>query len=217
MAEATNTDVEVEASAPTVPTAPIWATAKKDFQMPSAAEYIAKVLAGGSEWAEFDARLRAAAPDVVTTDTPGILPTPIVEPVYNNFRRMRPLVEGMGVRAMPGGGKVFISKELKNALEELRSERNVKSDYVVTSERGEKMSAQSITNHFHSFYKRLGFEGASGHSGRRTAITNAARKISSVGGSMRDVQSFARHASLTTTQRYVQVSEDALRALADKI
>ncbi|MGA1506845.1 MAG: HK97 family phage prohead protease [Ilumatobacteraceae bacterium] len=56
MAEATNTDVEVEASAPTVPTAPIWATAKKDFQMPSAAEYIAKVLAGGSEWAEFDAR-----------------------------------------------------------------------------------------------------------------------------------------------------------------
>ena len=112
MAEATNTDVEVEASAPTVPTAPIWATAKKDFQMPSAAEYIAKVLAGGSEWAEFDARLRAAAPDVITTDTPGILPTPIVEPVYNNFRRMRPLVEGMGVRAMPGGGKVFIRPEV---------------------------------------------------------------------------------------------------------
>jgi integrase/recombinase XerD len=47
--------------------------------------------------------------------------------------------------------------------------------------------------------------------GRRTAITRWARKISSVGGSMRDVQALARHSSLALTQRYIEVSEDAMR------
>ena len=40
--------------------------------------------------------------------------------------------------------------------------------------------------------------------GGRTFITNAARKILSVGESLRDVQSFAGHSSLTTTQRYIE-------------
>jgi hypothetical protein len=56
--------------------------------------------------------LRAAAPDIVTTDTPGILPTPIVSPVYNNFIGRRPVVDAVGVRAMPAGGKVFIRPEV---------------------------------------------------------------------------------------------------------
>lgn len=51
----------------------------------------------------------------------------------------------------------------------------------------------------------------SSHSGRRTAITRWSRKISSVGGSLRDVQSLARHSSLQMTQRYIEVSEDAMR------
>jgi hypothetical protein len=56
--------------------------------------------------------LRAAAPDIVTTDTPGILPTPIVSPVYNNFIGRRPVVDAIGVKAMPAGGKVFIRPEV---------------------------------------------------------------------------------------------------------
>jgi integrase/recombinase XerD len=32
-----------------------------------------------------------------------------------------------------------------------------------------------------------------------------------VGGSLRDVQALARHSSLQMTQRYIEVSEDAMR------
>jgi len=50
----------------------------------------------------------------------------------------------------------------------------------------------------------MGLNGCSSHSGRRTFITNAAKKISSVGGSLRDVQMLAGHSSLAVTQRYIE-------------
>ena len=103
----------VEASAEIVPTAPIvFAQAKKEVPLPTAAEYIAAAIAGGDQWLAMSAQLRAAAPDVVTTDTPGILPVPIVGPVYNNFVGRRPVVDAIGAKAMPGGGKVFIRPEV---------------------------------------------------------------------------------------------------------
>jgi hypothetical protein len=102
----------VEASAETVPTAPIFATARREVPLPTAVEYMSAFIAGGSAWHQMSEALRAAAPDIVTTDTPGILPTPIVSPVYNNFIGRRPVVDAIGVKAMPGGGKVFIRPEV---------------------------------------------------------------------------------------------------------
>ena len=99
----------VEASAPaTIPTIPLYAEPKRAFKLPSIGEYIAAFVAGGSEFAQMNANIRAAAPDVTTTDTPGVLPIPVVGPVYNNFRGLRPVVDAIGTRAMPQSGKVFI-------------------------------------------------------------------------------------------------------------
>jgi site-specific recombinase XerD len=51
--------------------------------------------------------------------------------------------------------------------------------------------------------------------GRRTFITKAARKIVEAGGSLRDVQELAGHASLSTTQRYIEGSTDAKRRVVN--
>lgn len=103
----------VEASAEIVPTAPIvFAAAKREVKMPTATEYLSAAIAGGDQWRAMSEVVRAAAPDIVTNDTPGILPTPIVSPVYNNFIGRRPVIDAVGVRAMPGGGKVFIRPEV---------------------------------------------------------------------------------------------------------
>jgi HK97 family phage prohead protease len=97
----------------TIPVSPIvYATARKEVPLPTAVEYLSAAIAGGSAWHQMREAIKAAAPDVVTTDTPGILPTPIVGPVYNNFIGRRPVVDAVGVRAMPGGGKVFIRPEV---------------------------------------------------------------------------------------------------------
>jgi HK97 family phage prohead protease len=95
---------EVPAAAPA---APVFAQARKEFKLPSVGEYVSKLIRGGAEAQQFLANIKAAAPDVITTDTPGILPEPIVGPVYDNFRGLRPVVDAIGVRGMPGGGKVF--------------------------------------------------------------------------------------------------------------
>ena len=51
---------KVEASAAEiVPTTPIYAQAKPEFKLPSAAEYISKMLQCGAEFAEVNQRLRA--------------------------------------------------------------------------------------------------------------------------------------------------------------
>ena len=67
------------------------------------------------------------------------------------------------------------------------------------------------------WYRRVGFQGCSSHSGRRTFITNAARKISTVGGSLRDVQALAGHANLGTTQRYIDADADAQRRVVELV
>lgn len=91
-----------------VPTTPIYATAKKEFKLPSAAEWISAQLIGGSYAAEFNANIRAAAPDVTTSDLDGLMPMEIVAPIYSGIQGLRPVVDAIGARAMPASGKIFI-------------------------------------------------------------------------------------------------------------
>ena len=103
---------EIKAESPesaTTPTSPLlYAQARREFKLPSAAEYISAFVRGGHDFAQMNDNIRAAAPDVVTSDIPGVIPTPIIAPVYNNFLGRRPLIDATGVRAMPQAGAIFI-------------------------------------------------------------------------------------------------------------
>ena len=94
----------VEAS---TPTAPLWATAKPQFKLPSPSEYIAAMAAGSSTFAEMNARIKAAAPDITTADTAGILPEIITGSVYDSLNPIRPFVSAIGTKAMPTAGATF--------------------------------------------------------------------------------------------------------------
>ena len=89
--------------------------------------------------------------------------------------------------------------------------------YVVTTERSAHTSPQAVVNMFKRWYEDIGLLGCSSHSGRRTFITNAARKISTVGGSLRDVQMLAGHSSLAVTQRYIDGDSEARKKIVDLI
>jgi HK97 family phage prohead protease len=114
-------EVTVPAVEATIPTAPIFAQAKKEFVLPNAGEFMAAYHIGGDTFknmnaavAEYTASkrtaLQAAAGDVLTTDTPGLLPVPVLGPLVQDLNFLRPVVEAVGARAYPDNGqsKTFI-------------------------------------------------------------------------------------------------------------
>ena len=108
--------------------------------------------------------------------------------------------------------------ELRRRLIELKGQQEaLPSDPIISSTHKGPMTAPSIVNWFWQIYRQFGFHGCSSHSGRRTFITKAARKISEAGGSLRDVQQLAGHSNLTTTQRYIDGDEVAKRKVVNLI
>jgi hypothetical protein len=79
----------------------------RNFALPSVSEYMAAYFRGGHDFAQLNANIKAAAPNVVTGDTPGILPEVIVTPVYDSLNPIRPFVSAIGTRAMPQMGATF--------------------------------------------------------------------------------------------------------------
>jgi integrase len=120
-----------------------------------------------------------------------------------------------------GGGRIIpMHADLKAALAALHKERGDKArpDWpVIHSERNRGLSAAAVAVWFHRLYASLGMIGCSSHSGRRTFITRAARKISEAGGSLRDVQMLAGHANLGTTSRYIEHDAEAQRKVVSLI
>jgi len=113
--------VEAAAVEATIPTAPIPAQPKRNFGMPTAGEYLAAYHIGGETFRKVNeafveaaksrqTALQAAAGDVATTDTPGLLNQIVLGPVFADLNYIRPVVAAVGARAMPDGGnqKTFI-------------------------------------------------------------------------------------------------------------
>jgi integrase/recombinase XerD len=128
-------------------------------------------------------------------------------------------ITNVASKGRSGGRIIPLNKELRSALSELKLTGPIgrPSPFVITTERSVSTSAQVIVNLFTRLYINLGYTGCSSHSGRRTFITNAARKISTVGGSLRDIQMLAGHSNLTTTQRYIEGDGEAQQKIVQLI
>ena len=132
-----NTEEEADISEPTEPqenpvsespapevieASSVFAQPKRQFALPTPGEYLAAMHIGGQTFENVSAAAReyvrskqsafeAAAGDVLTTDTPGLLPVPVLGPVFANLNQaIRPVVAAIGARAYPDGGtqKTFI-------------------------------------------------------------------------------------------------------------
>jgi hypothetical protein len=79
----------------------------------------------------------------------------------------------------------------------------------VPRKREQGTSAQVIVNSFAEWYKKLGFVGCSSHSGRRSFITQAARKGPLVGGALGDV--------MALESRYIETDCEALAKLVNLV
>jgi hypothetical protein len=114
-----NETAVVEAAQAT--TEKLWAQPARKFNLPTPGEYFAAMHIGGTTFEnvaratnEFvksnQSALQAAAGDIATTDTPGLLPVPVLGPVFQDLNFIRPVVNAIGARAMPNNGasKTFV-------------------------------------------------------------------------------------------------------------
>ena len=117
------------------------------------------------------------------------------------------------------GRRVPMHRELRRALVAHRARQGEVSAnaVVVRSLRGDAMRPNSIVNWFVAKCRKIGLEGCSSHSGRRTFITSAARRAHWAGASLRDVQMLAGHRSIETTQSYIDGDSQAQRRLVAMI
>ncbi len=85
-----------------------------------------------------------------------------------------------------------------------------KTDYVFPGSRGSvtHMTRQNIDHALRAACNKLGVEGASTHSFRRSALTAASDK----GVPLRVIQSISGHSSLEMLQRYLDVKDDQKKA-----
>lgn len=85
------------------------------------------------------------------------------------------------------------------------------SDPLFRSRVGKRFSANSLCQVFLRIYDAAGLDRATSHSGRRTFITTLAHK----GVNVRVLAALAGHRSIATTQRYIELNENVLKAAVE--
>lgn len=124
--------------------------------------------------------------------------------------------KGQGGRIIPLHKDIL--DNLHTLLELHQSKRGFNPQWnIIQTERSKSTSPQAIVNMFWLWYRDLGLVGCSSHSGRRTFITETSKKISLVGGSLRDIQMMVGHSSLQTTQRYIEGDSESQRKVLELI
>jgi len=118
--ESEETEVSETPAPEVIEASSIFAQPKRKFAMPTPGEYLAAMHAGGDTFHNVNAAykeavrdqqtaLQAAAGDVLTTDTPGLLPVPVLGPLFQDLNFVRPVVSAFGARSMPNTpSKTFI-------------------------------------------------------------------------------------------------------------
>ena len=114
------------------------------------------------------------------------------------------------------GQTIYIGKALKKEialyLSKFPNLLNNKEGNLIKTQKG-KTTSGTIQYIFKQLYALANIPNATSHSGRRSFITELSEK----GVSVRVIQELARHSSLQTTQRYIDVSVPKLKNAVDLI
>ena len=84
---------------------------------------------------------------------------------------------------------------------------------LITSKTGKGFSANGLCQLMLKLYDGAGLDRATSHSTRRTFITTLAHK----GVNVRVLAALAGHKSIATTQRYIELNENVLRAAVEMV
>ncbi|MBB3967195.1 tyrosine-type recombinase/integrase [Rhizobium metallidurans] len=109
---------------------------------------------------------------------------------------------------------VFLNDKLRREIERHHAEWKPRPEAyspLLITQRRTAFSANTLCQLMGQIYKLAGLDGATSHSGRRWFITRLAHS----GVSPKVIMTLAGHRNLTTTQRYIDVRDDMMKAAVD--
>ncbi|MGE7157648.1 tyrosine-type recombinase/integrase [Methylorubrum rhodesianum] len=111
---------------------------------------------------------------------------------------------------------VFMNARLRREIEQFRSslaEAPRASQPVLITQKKSAFSANVLAQSMRGFYIQAGLDGGSSHSGRRWFIT----RLAHAGISPKAIMMLAGHRHLSTTQRYIDVNDEMMRAAVEAL
>ena len=112
---------------------------------------------------------------------------------------------------------VFVNEKLRKELQQyakLLANTNPNCKFFYSQKRdSDGFTANTLTQHFHYLYKRVGLDGASSHSSRRTFITTLANK----GISVRVIMGLSGHKALSSVQCYIDCNSELMRNAVEMV
>ena len=109
---------------------------------------------------------------------------------------------------------VFMNARLRREIEQFRGSLsaapNPKGPVLITQKRT-AFSANTLCQLMRGWYDQAGLDGGSSHSGRRWFIT----RLAHAGISPKAIMMLAGHRHLSTTQRYIDVNDEMMRAAVE--
>jgi len=109
---------------------------------------------------------------------------------------------------------VFLNARLRKEVEQYRGSlmpRPALLQPVLVTQKRSAFSPNTLCQLLCGFYEQAGLEGGSSHSGRRWFIT----RLAHAGISPKAIMMLAGHRHLSTTQRYIDVNDEMMRAAVE--
>ena len=112
---------------------------------------------------------------------------------------------------------VFVNEKLRRELQQyvkLLTNTNPNCKFFYSKKwDSDGFTANTLTQHFHYLYKRVGLDGASSHSSRRTFITTLANK----GIGVRVIMGLSGHKALSSVQCYIDCNSELMRNAVEMV
>mgnify|MGYP003988567157 FL=1 len=116
------------------------------------------------------------------------------------------------------GRNIYVNKKLQKSLQAYAftyppKTKNNNDPLFFSQQSNNGYSANTLTQWFHHFYKNLGIQGASSHSGRRSFVTSLADK----GINVKVIAELVGHKNISTTQKYIEVNDTMLKRAVELV
>lgn len=126
--------------------------------------------------------------------------------VRDQIRLRAEITKGGHARAVFPNDRLRV--ELQRYVDDMPAARRASHAPLLLTQKRTPFSANTLCQLFAALYQSAGIDGASSHSGRRWFITRLAHSAVSP----KVIMTLAGHKSLATTQRYIEVNDEMMKA-----